>query len=120
MWDDAAPMLAERFRVIRLDFRGYGGTPMPDGSFVYAADVAALLAALDVDRADVIGVSMGGHVALDLALAHPQLVDRLVLVGAGIDGWQHEADRLAAWEVEEAAWQRGDLDEGGWTHLRDG
>ena len=43
MWEDVTPMLAERFRVIACDLRGFGETPLPDGPFVYAADVVALL-----------------------------------------------------------------------------
>ena len=118
MWDDVTPMLAERFRVIAPDLRGYGKTPLPDGPFVYAADVAALLEGLGIERAHVVGVSLGGHVALDLALAHPGLVDRLVLVGAGIDGWEHEASLVAAWDEEAAAFERGDLDEVSWINVR--
>jgi pimeloyl-ACP methyl ester carboxylesterase len=118
MWDDVTPMLAERYRVIRCDLRGYGDTPLLDGPFVYAADVAELLAALGIDRASIVGVSMGGHVALDLALAHPELVDRLVLVGAGIDGWEHDPSLLDAWAEEEQAFERGDLDEVAWMNVR--
>ena len=84
MWDDVTPSLAERFRVIRPDLRGFGETPLPDGPFVYAADVVSLLDALDVGRAHMIGVSMGGHVALDVAIAHPERVERLVLVGSAL------------------------------------
>jgi pimeloyl-ACP methyl ester carboxylesterase len=118
MWDDAAPMLAESYRVVRPDLRGYGETPLPDGPFVYAADVAGLLEALGIQRAHVVGVSMGGHVALDLALAHPELVDRLVLVGSGIDGWEHDTTLTAAWAEEEEAWERGDLDDVAWINVR--
>ena len=118
MWDDVTPMLAERFRVVAPDLRGYGKTPLPDGPFVYAADVAGLLEGLGIERAHVVGVSLGGHVALDLALAHPGLVDRLVLVGAGIDGWEHEASLVAAWDEEAAAFERGDLDEVSWINVR--
>jgi len=118
MWDDLTPMLAERFRVVAPDLRGYGETPLPDGPFVYAADAAALLEALGIERVHVVGVSLGGHVALDLALAHPELVDHLVLVGAGIDGWEHEASLVAAWDEEAAAFERGDLDEVSWINVR--
>jgi 3-oxoadipate enol-lactonase len=61
---------------------------------------------------------MGGHVALDLALARPELVDRLVLVGAGIDGWEHEPALLATWRQEEEAFERGELDEVAWINVR--
>jgi 3-oxoadipate enol-lactonase len=118
MWDEVVPTFAERFRVVRCDLRGYGETPLPDGPFTYSADAAALLDALGVERAHVVGVSMGGHVALDLALAHPARLDRLILVGSGIDGWEHDAEVVAAWEEEEAALERGDLDEGAWVNVR--
>jgi len=118
MWDDVLPRLSRDFRVIRCDFRGFGDTPLPDGPFVYAADLAELLAALDASPAHIVGVSMGGHVALDLAIAHPELVDRLVLVGAGIDGWEHDAALKAAWADEAAAFERGDLDEASWVNVR--
>ena len=118
MWDDVVPMLKDRFRVIRFDLRGYGETPLPDGPFVYAADAAELLKALGIERAHLVGVSMGGHVALDLAIARPEMVDRLVLVGAGIDGWEHDASLAASWQEEEAAFERGDLDEAAWINVR--
>ena len=118
MWDDVLPVFAERFRVVRLDLRGYGETPLPDGPFVYAADAAGLLEALGIERAHLVGVSLGGHVALDLALARPSRVDRLVLAGSGIDGWEHDSELKAAWEEEEAAFERGDLDEAAWISVR--
>jgi pimeloyl-ACP methyl ester carboxylesterase len=118
MWDDVVPMLKDRFRVIRFDLRGYGETPLPDGPFVYASDAAELLKALGIERAHLVGVSMGGHVALDLAIARPEMVDRLVLVGAGIDGWEHDASLAASWREEEAAFERGDLDEAAWINVR--
>ena len=42
MWEDVMPMLADRFRVIACDLRGFGETPLPDGPFAYAADVVAI------------------------------------------------------------------------------
>jgi pimeloyl-ACP methyl ester carboxylesterase len=118
LWDDVTPMLAEHFRVVAPDLRGFGETSLPDGPFVYAADAAALLDALGIERAHVVGVSLGGHVGLDLALARPELVDRLVLLGAGIDGWRHDPALVASWDEEGAAFERGDLDEVAWINVR--
>lgn len=118
MWDDVLPTFASGFRVVRFDLRGYGETPLPDGPFVYGADAAELLEQLGIERAHVVGVSMGGHVALDLALARPELVHRLVVVGTGIGGWEFGPTMKAGWEDEEAALERGDLDEAAWINVR--
>jgi pimeloyl-ACP methyl ester carboxylesterase len=118
MWDDVMPALADRFRVIRFDLRGYGDTPLPSGEYGYGADVVELLRALGVKRAGIVGVSIGGHVALDVAIAHPELVERLMVVASGIDGWEHSAAMRAEWDLEEAAWQAGDLDEVAWVNVR--
>ena len=118
MWNDVLPEFTAHFRVVRPDLRGYGETPLPDGAFVYASDLVALLESLEISRAHVVGVSMGGHVGLDLAIARPELVDRLVLVGSGVDGWQHDEALLGAWKEEEAAFERGDLDGAAWISVR--
>ncbi|TQS29265.1 alpha/beta fold hydrolase [Microbispora sp. KK1-11] len=84
MWDPQWEPLGERFRVIRLDFRGHGRTPFAaEGPYSDAGDVADLLAALGLRRVGLVGSSYGGRVALELATGHPDLVSRLVLLNAG-------------------------------------
>jgi pimeloyl-ACP methyl ester carboxylesterase len=118
MWDDAWPMLTARHRVIRPDLRGYGETSLPDGTFSWTADAAALLGELAVERAHVVGVSMGAGVALDLALGRPELVDRLVLVAPGLSGWQY-AEAMDQFDADEsAALERGDRDAASWLNVR--
>lgn len=118
MWDDAWPMLTARHRVIRFDLRGYGDTPIPADPFGWTADAVALLRELGVERAHVLGVSMGAGVALDLALAHPDLVDRLVLVAPGLPGWKW-SDTMDGFDAAETeAVERGDLDEASWINVR--
>jgi len=118
MWDDAWPMLTARHRVIRPDLRAYGETPLPDGTFSWTADAAELLSVLGVERAHLVGISMGAGVALDLALGRPELVDRLVLVAPGLSGWDYapEMDRFD--QDERAALERGDLDAASWLNVR--
>ncbi|MGI8830447.1 MAG: alpha/beta fold hydrolase [Candidatus Limnocylindria bacterium] len=118
MWDDVLPAFADRFRVIRFDMRGYGDSPLPSGPFSYTDDAVAMLTALGVSRVSIIGVSMGGHVALDLTIAHPELVERLVVVAAGIDGWEHSDAMKHEWDLEETAWETGELDEVAWVNVR--
>jgi pimeloyl-ACP methyl ester carboxylesterase len=83
-WEPLVPSLAKHFRVITSDNRGVGRSSAPPGPYTtrqMADDAAALLAHLGVSRAHVVGSSMGGMIAQELALAYPQLVDRLVLYG---------------------------------------
>lgn len=83
-WQPLLPALAARFRVITSDNRGVGRSAAPPGPYTtkqMAEDAAALLAHLGVARAHVVGSSMGGLIAQELALAYPALVDRLILYG---------------------------------------
>jgi 3-oxoadipate enol-lactonase len=82
MWDPQMPALATRYRVLRYDTRGHGGTDAPAGPYSLgqlAEDAHALLAALDVDRTHWIGLSMGGMIGQTLALAAPDLFASLTL-----------------------------------------
>lgn len=87
-WDDAWPILCERFRVVRYDRRGYGASPTATGPYAPASDLERLLKALGVERAVLVGSSAGGGLAVDYALAHPDGVDGLVLVGPWVAGFK--------------------------------
>jgi pimeloyl-ACP methyl ester carboxylesterase len=87
--------LAAGRRVIGVDLQGHGRSPAADRPMRFetmADDVAALIRHLGLDRADVMGFSLGGGVALRLAIQHPDLVDRLVLVSTPVrrSGWYPE------------------------------
>jgi 3-oxoadipate enol-lactonase len=78
--------LAERYQVIALDNRGAGRSAKPDVPYsieMMADDTAAVLDALGIDQAHVLGTSMGGRIALALALQHPEHVKSLILVSTG-------------------------------------
>jgi pimeloyl-ACP methyl ester carboxylesterase len=80
------PGLAERRQVIAVEMQGHGRTADIDRPITYeqmADDTAGLMRHLGLDAADIVGYSMGGGVALQLALRHPALVRRLVLASAG-------------------------------------
>lgn len=118
MWDDVMPALARRHQVVRVDLRGFGDTPKPDGPFAHAADVTAVLEALGIATAHLCGVSMGAGVAVDLALARPELVDRIVLVAPGLPGWDWHPSMAAFDAAETEALDRGDLDAAAWLNVR--
>jgi 3-oxoadipate enol-lactonase len=82
-WEPLLPLLAERFRVISFDNRGIGGSAVPPGPYTareMADDALAVLDAAGVEHAHVVGISLGGMIALELALDAPDRVDRLVLI----------------------------------------
>ncbi|HKA68311.1 MAG TPA: 3-oxoadipate enol-lactonase [Actinomycetes bacterium] len=83
MWEPQAAALADRFRIVRYDHRGHGRSPVPPGPYELAdlgADAQALLDRLEIDKAHLAGLSLGGMVAMWLAAHAPDRVDRLVLM----------------------------------------
>ena len=87
MWHaQIPPLVAAGHRVLALDLPGCGDSPVPSAAFELHAPVADTLAALDVGPAVLVGCSFGGRIALDLTLAHPDLVTALVLFGPAIGG----------------------------------
>lgn len=82
MWDPTAPALAGRFRVLRYDTRGHGGTEAPPGAYsldVLADDALALLGALGIQRTHWVGLSMGGMIGQMIALKAPGVLRSLSL-----------------------------------------
>ena len=110
MWDDQYYALAQSHRVIRYDARGHGRSGPVTSHFDGSEDLRALMEALRVGRATLVGSSLGGATAIDFALAHPERVDRLVLVGSGLSGYRWPSESLdLSWRVaERAAAARGD------------
>jgi pimeloyl-ACP methyl ester carboxylesterase len=82
-WGPAIERLAESFLVVSFDNRGFGASDTPPGPYTVAelaSDAAAVLAAAEIERAHVMGASLGGMTAQELALSEPERVERLVLV----------------------------------------
>jgi 3-oxoadipate enol-lactonase len=82
MWRPQLPALTERFRVVRVDHRGHGGSPVPDGPYAMAdlaGDVLALLDSLGLERVAWCGLSLGGMVGMHLATEAPERLSSLVL-----------------------------------------
>ncbi|MEV4602061.1 alpha/beta fold hydrolase [Amycolatopsis sp. NPDC049253] len=100
MWDHQFAALAEHHRVIRYDRRGHGDSQAAEGTVSHHRDLLALMSVLGIDRAALAGSSMGGAYALDAALAAPERVTRVVLIGAGLSG--HEWPEPMASESREA------------------
>lgn len=98
MWDGVVPALAGR-RVVRVDLRGHGASPVPAGPYTLeglADDVAALLDRLGIERADWVGLSLGGMVGQAFALRHAGRLRRLVVANT-TSGYGPEGRAL--WET---------------------
>src|SRR5690349_6130193 len=107
MWDGQRRTIGDRYRLITWDMRGHGQTESPTDPARYSTestvgDMQVLLAALGVSRAVVGGLSLGGYMSLAFYLAHPEMVEALVICDSG-PGYRN-AEARAAWN--ERAHQR--------------
>jgi pimeloyl-ACP methyl ester carboxylesterase len=107
-WGAMLPTLSERYQVIMVDLEGHGHTALIDRPLRYeqmADDVSTLLDELGVEQANVLGYSLGGGVALQFAIRHPEQVRKLVLVSTPFktEGWAPEILGAMASLNEEAA-----------------
>ncbi len=92
IWSPIVPLLKDHARLILPDLRGFGQTPLPEGEQVYsirelAGDILALLDRLEIEKAVLVGQSMGGYVSLAFAQLYPQR-----LAGLGLVSTQASAD----------------------------
>jgi pimeloyl-ACP methyl ester carboxylesterase len=96
-WNGQHQALADRYRVISWDIRGHGQTVSPDDPTGYSlaltvADIHALLGHLGIERAVIGGLSLGGYISLAFALAHPEMVEALVICDSG-PGYRNDQAR---------------------------
>lgn len=110
MWDEQVPAFATRYRTVRFDLRGFGGSTLPPEPFAPHDDLRALLDGLEIDRACLVGVSLGGTVILDFALAYPERVAALVVCGASPGGTPATPDIKAGWAEVNRLLEAGDVD----------
>src|SRR5580700_3348551 len=106
MWDDQAASLKDKFRVLRYDQRGHGGTDAPAGRYTYDTllnDAVRLMDALSIKKAHFAGLSMGGATALGLAEHFPDRVDRIIVCDSPC---QSTPQSSAQWEERIAVAQQ--------------
>ncbi len=118
MWERQMTSLAGRHRVIRADLRGFGRSPMPAENFSYARDVVELVESLEVGPVVLLGASLSGRVALEVATARPDLVEGLVLVNPALPDWPWSKRFRALAAEEGAALERGDVEAAVEANLR--
>jgi pimeloyl-ACP methyl ester carboxylesterase len=104
LWRRQVAALGDRYDVVAPDLPGWGTAPLPTEPFSFVELVDALLPAA------LVGNSFGGAVALRAALAHPDRVSKLVLVGSGLPAWDWTEEMKGYFDAENAAVEAGDLD----------
>ena len=93
IWDDQFLAFAQGHRVLRYDLRGFGRSALPsDEPFGHEQDLRALLDHLGVRRAAIVGLSLGGMVAIDFALTYPQATHALLVVDGLFAGYRFSAE----------------------------
>lgn len=110
MWDEQFAVFAGHYRVIRYDMRGFGRSPTERVPFSFHQDLFELLVHLGVERAHVLGLSMGGATSIAFTLTHPEMVTALVAVSAGSSNIEAPAEMVERWQKVEEHYHRGDLD----------
>ena len=94
MWDDQFQEFSKQYRVIRYDYRGFGKSSVPEEGKPYShgKDLKELLDHLNVSEACVIGLSMGGSIAINFTLEYPDYVSSLITVDSVLDGYRWTSD----------------------------
>lgn len=109
LWEPVVPFLAERFRTIRTDLRFFGRSTGPAVPWAWEEDVSGVLDELGIERAALVGLSFGGRIAFDVALAAPERLWALACVAPGLgghDGGAYSEEQDARYEAARA---EGDL-----------
>lgn len=95
MWQPQVEFFAKNYQVITYDVRGFGRSSLPNGPYKFADDLHAVLQHLGVGQAHIVGLSMGGRIATDFAIAYPEMVASLSLLDSSLEGYKNEVD----WDV---------------------
>jgi 3-oxoadipate enol-lactonase len=110
MWEPQVEVLASRHTVVRYDLRGYGRSNLPPGPFSHVYDLRSLLGHLGIERAVLMGASLGGKVAIDFTLEHPDLVERLILLDPALGGHRWSDLARQKWKGIGEAVEAGNID----------
>lgn len=109
-WDRLVAALPADLPLIRYDLRGFGASEAQDGlTYSHTDDLLALLDAQAIERAPLLGLSMGGGVALNFALDHPDRVSRLALISPALVGWEWSDEWRALWRGVTQPARGGDM-----------
>ena len=107
LWDDQFAVFAGQYRTLRYDVRGFGQSKSPTAYYANHGDLRDLLDYLGIEQAAVLGLSMGGGIAIDFTLVYPDRVAALLPIAAGLGGYRATSNTALRDELN-AAYERGD------------
>jgi 3-oxoadipate enol-lactonase len=110
LWEPQLGSFPQSHTVLRVDLPGFGNSPFETNPVSFRGAVRDAMDAEGIDRAALVGVSLGGNTALELTLESPERVSALVLVGAGLPDHEWSEEVRSFFAAEEEALERGDLD----------
>lgn len=94
MWDGQVDAFAPHHLVVRFDLRGFGRSSVPTGPYRHTDDVKTLLDGLGIEKAHLLGLSMGGGIAIDFALAYPERSLSLIVADGNVGGFKHWSEEF--------------------------
>jgi len=102
IWDPQFEEFAQHHDVVRYDIRGYGRSDVPVRSYSDMRDLLYLLGELGIGRCALVGCALGAQLAIDLAIAQPEIVDAIVAVSPGLTGhaWGDDGVRMLVEEID--------------------
>jgi 3-oxoadipate enol-lactonase len=110
LWQPQRAEFSRHYQVLTYDLYGYGKSIFTDEKKIeHADDLAALLDGLNVEKAHILGASMGGEIAQRFSLEYPQRVRSLILAGTGLEGYDYPEDAFGWWGLFEEAMQANDF-----------
>jgi 3-oxoadipate enol-lactonase len=110
LWEPQLRSFTQSHSVLRVDLPGFGNSPFETNPVSFRGAVRDAMDTEGIDRAALVGVSLGGNTALELVLESPERVSALVLVGAGLPDHEWSEEVTSFFAAEEEALERGDLD----------
>ena len=122
MWDDQFQFFSKHNRVIRYDARNHGMSRAVPDTFTHYDDLSRVMEQLGIEKAVIMGLSLGGRIAVDFALEYPEKVSALILAAPGLSGYNFDSPELEKVSAPmQKAFGEGDLSLGieyfqrGWT-----
>jgi 3-oxoadipate enol-lactonase len=109
VWDDVWQAFCRRFHTVRYDRRGYGRSRATTSWYWEIDDVGAILRQTGLTRATLVGSSHGGEISINFTLAHPDVVKRLILVGAVVGGFPASEHFIARGVANSELFRKGDI-----------